>query len=95
MQKNLFVTLTSASFVSALLALVCYFTSHGDMVSLFIIISSVLSGFIAWQFACMTKCPAQVEVDELKREREFDAVWREFDAVHTKINTGCEKSETV
>lgn len=86
MQKSLFITVSVASLVSALVAGIALITKHPPLVQVFLTASGVLNGLLVWQFACKTKCDAQLEVEDMRKERDFDSVWRELDLLQNRIN---------
>ena len=86
MQKNLFITVSVASLVSALLAAIALITKHPPLVQVFLAASGILNGLLVWQFACKTKGEDELEVENMRKDRDFDSIWRELDLIQNRVN---------
>jgi hypothetical protein len=87
MQKNAFITVSVASFVAAILAAVALISKHPQLTNVLLVASGVLNGLLVWQFACKTKCSAELEVEDMRKDRSFEELWREVDALNNKIES--------
>ena len=77
--KNAFVTLSTASVLSSVLAIVATATHHPVISNVFLCVTAAITSFICWQFACKTKSCAEKRLDEVSQERDMEALWRELD----------------
>ena len=84
--KNAFVTLSTASVVSSVLAFVATATNHPHISNIFLCVSAGITSFLCWEFACKTKSCAEKRLEEVNQERDTEALWRELDKVHERIS---------
>lgn len=83
--KNAFVTLSTASVLSSVLAIVATATNHPHLSNIFLCVAAGVTSFLCWEFACKTKSCAEKRLEQLEQERDNEALWRELDKVHERI----------
>ena len=83
--KNVFVTLSTASVLSSVLAIIATATHHPQISNIFLCVAAAVTSFLCWEFACKTKSCAEKRLDLVEQERDNEALWRELDKVHERI----------
>jgi hypothetical protein len=84
--KSAFITISTASVLSSVLAVVAVATKNPHLADIFLCVSAVIASYLCWEFACNTKSCADKKVEEMQQSNEAEALWRELDKLHERIS---------